>query len=207
MKTRFVLLAAVLVLFAAPAWADSTGWNFDSITGTQGQSQIYSSNGIDITAYGFSSAGTATDLYGKRNGGNENGLGISGLADYEIGGSSFIQLYLVPAEDALHNPQFDLAIGSVQPDEGYAIYGSNAIGSLGSLLLTGNLDETFFAVNGAGKYSFLSIRATTGNVLVSSLSAKSTATPEPTSLALFGAGLTLLGVRISRRMKSGIVKN
>lgn len=202
MKTRFVLLLSVLVFLTAPAWATSTVWNFDSPTGTLGVSQAYSSNDLGITAYGFSSAGTSTDLYGKQDGGDENGLGISGLANNEIGGSAFIQLCLVLVEDGgLQNPQFDLAIGSVQNGEGYAIYGSNVMGSLGNLILTGNLDETFFSVPGAVNYKFLSIQATTGNVLVSSLSAAASPTPEPGSLVLFGSGLTLLGACISRRMK------
>ncbi|HKM54690.1 MAG TPA: hypothetical protein VJY33_14870, partial [Isosphaeraceae bacterium] len=157
-----------------PTIARGTTLNYDfsNPSGVLGTSQTYTptsspssnTNNPLITAYGFSTSGTPEALFGKTEGGDESGLGISRPGtDNEIQSNDFVQLDLtnllsqVPPGTTLQ-----LAIGSVQSGEGYDIYGSNSLltsgGSLGTLLVSGGtLDDTYFTV--PGNYSYLGISA------------------------------------------------
>ena len=123
----------------------------------------------------FTNAGAPTNLYGKQLGGDESGLGIANsvLGAHEIDTFNFVQLDLqnlinAGATDAL------MKIGSVQAGEGYDIFGSSVLGSLGTQLITnGQLDDTLFAVPNYGTYRYLGVRASAMDVLLLALSATS----------------------------------
>ena len=148
-----------------------TTWNFNTPSGVLSTSKTYSVNGIPITAYGFTNAGAPKALYGKNNGGIENGLGIAGTTNNEIDVNTFVQLDLSNLiTSGATNPQ--MVVNSVQAGEKYNIYGSNTLGSIGTLLGASNrtLGNTPFAIPNFPTYRYVSVRAAYADVLLSSVS-------------------------------------
>ncbi|MGB7024941.1 MAG: PEP-CTERM sorting domain-containing protein [Candidatus Acidiferrales bacterium] len=208
MKAKFAMVALGALLFAtAPVFASGVNFDFSTPAGTLGVSQTYTSNSVTITAYGFSACSggitvaltscSRNDLYGKTSGGDENGLGLTGTSDFEIGTNQMVQLDLTNLINA-GATSVTLQIGSVQPGEGYDIWEGSSLGSSGSLVITnGQLDETPFTVNLNSKDPYLGVSAYADDVLLSSLAASPT--PEPGTLALLGTGLLGFGFGLRRR--------
>ena len=194
MKKLFLTLLSGYVLAIAPCACASTLYNFGSPTGTLGTSQTYTSSGITITAYGFSGAGASMDLYGKNAGGDEVGLGLNGTLNDEIGTTNFVQLNLTNLL-ATNPASITMSIGSVQEGEGWNIYVSNTLGTLGTFLQTGTTDfSKTFTLNSLPKGdAFVSVQASSGNVLLSTLATTGSSVPEPGSAAILGAGLLGIG--------------
>jgi hypothetical protein len=155
-------------------------WDFSVPAGLLGVSQTYTANGLTLTAYGFLSGGTPTALFGKNGGGDEDGVGINGTVDNEIDVGSFVQVDL---SNLIASGVLDaqMMIGSVQAGEAYNIYGSNTLGTIGTLL-AGNqtLDATYFAIPGYPNYRYVSVQAAVANVLLMQIGACSPPTPTPT---------------------------
>ncbi len=146
-------------------------WNFNLPTGTLGNSQTYTVNGLTITAYGFLNNGQATALYGKNNGGDENGVGIAGASDNEITTANFVQLDLTQVI-ASGAQNATILLNSVQTGEGFNIYGSHTKGSVGTILITNSqVDSTALPIPSYPTYEFISVRASAANVLLGAVSA------------------------------------
>lgn len=198
-KSLIAVFASALLFVAAPASAAVLLYNFDNPTGTLGTSQSYTNSGVTITAYGFNgtNTGTATNLYGKNEGGDEIGLGIASTSDHEIETYDFVQLnlsQLFAANPGVINMQF----GSVQPGESWKLYGSNTLGTLGTFIQSGTADYgTNVALSSAfSGYTYLSIQAGYNDILVSTLSTN-ISVPEPGTYLLLGSmlGLALFAKR------------
>jgi len=127
-------------------------------------------NGITITAYGYKNSGTATALYGRNDGADEYGLGIAGTAENEIDLSNFVQLDLSGAiASGAQNAM--MIVTSVQSGESFNVYGSNTLGSIGTLLLSNKTaDATPFAIPSFPNYKYIGVRAAAGNVLLGAVS-------------------------------------
>ena len=94
-------------------------------------------------------------------------------------------------------------------DEGWQIYGSNILGTLGTAI-TGwsctyngtndcETDNTFTV--GTNVYKYYDVTSTSGNVLLAKFDADVTATPLPATLPLFGSGLGVIGLLARRRKR------
>lgn len=204
MKTLGIICGMTLALgLAVQSRADTVTFDFASPTGKLGTSQVYISDGETLTAYGFQigkhNKTTPTDLYGKQSGPDESGLGINydPGKDHEISPQTFVQLDI----SGLSSSTIGLEIGSVQAGEGFAVYGSNTLGGLGTWISSGGhkLDGVLFTNNYAG-YQFLDITATRNNVVLGELTTSTSPTPEPATLGMLGGGLLLLGgMRLRKR--------
>jgi hypothetical protein len=173
--------------------SNQVNWAFTSPLGQLGTSQAYTANGITITAYGFTNANAPKALYGRNDAGDEYGLGIAGTSENEIDNANYIQLDLANVIAAgATNPQ--MIIASVQAGETYNVYGSNTLGSIGTLLLANQTaDVTPFAIPSFPAYRYVAVRAVINNVLIGAVSFSvgtcniniAASGPTPVSLASF----------------------
>jgi hypothetical protein len=178
-KLRIKLLAlAAGFAFSLPAFADSV--NFAASTGSMGKSHVFSVNGGNITATGYSNTGVTSNLYFKNNGGDETGLGLAGMPANEISGTGFVQ-FGFGSFLAGTNGATQLHLGSVEFGESYNVYGSNMAGVQGTLLGSGNSAQTTFTLPATQPYQFVSVSAPKGNVLVQGIQAATSTVSVPES--------------------------
>jgi hypothetical protein len=182
-KTLPLMFACVLglsfALLGIPT-ASAITFNFNIPSGPLGTTQGYNVMGGTVTAAGFSNpaalaAGVPNvNLFGKNDGGNENGLGLVNdpSGDNEITGTSLIRIAMGPG---LMAPVM-FQMNSVT-NEAWAVAGSNLATAGFAPLLAGN-DELSHSIP---FFNFYTFSATAGNVLLASISA----VPGP----IVGAGL------------------
>ncbi len=223
MELKHVVLTTFLALCAAAAGqAGTITWNFDNPTGNSGSSgtSYTGSDGVtQIVAFGLvCTGGTPTaptncgpgSLYGKNTGTGEQGLGIAGETGNEINPLSFVQLNLATVL-ALNPTDLMVTIDSVQSGETFTLWAAKRSNLFDHLLDTGTSSPgdivTVDLGNPAGVFSnasngdnILELGATTGNVLLSSLTA-TVGTPEPATFALVGGAL--IGLASLRRRSKG----
>jgi hypothetical protein len=178
-----------------------------------GSSHTYTSSGFSITAYGFdnnSGIGTAHDLFYKNQGpiGGEveMGLGLVNTPSNELqAGLHFIQFDFTAALAAgMFNGQ--LSVGSIQANESFAIFGSNALGTLGtqvSGVFGSTFDNQFVNIPGFGQFNYYSVLAMSDDVLPVAVRADFPAIPEMNALfpvvALVGSLVATSLLRRRRR--------
>ena len=197
-------VTGTLLCLLTPASAVDLSYSFDSPTGNLGNTHIYTNNGVSITAYGFNKSPSHTlDLYGKNDGGNENGLGLNIDPDHEISITNFVQLDMSQVW-ATNPTSLTMSIGSVQQGEGWSLYTSNVLGSLGTLLFSGTTDapNTFPVFPIPNGFQYLSVTASHNNVLLSTLDTKGVSVPEPTTMLILGSSLAMAAMR--RRQKKAL---
>ncbi len=140
----------------------------------------------------------------------ETGLGLVGTSDGEINKNTFIQLDLtgLPKD----TQYVDLVISSIQKGETATIWGSNHVGTPGSLLaeLTGNLGTIQTYRYDLSKGSYLSVSADpqycgSNDILIQSRFTVKTPTkkvPESSTLAgIFALSTYGIGSVLSRKLK------
>src|ERR1700730_2211700 len=183
---RIVRFAAILIAslgLCSLASADTLTWDFSSPTGPLANSQTYSSTpgSIVMTAYGFTTttaAGASTlgktgtaDLYGKHDGGDENGLGTKVEVDHEINVTHFVELDL----SNLVGDKVTFFINSLTGPDAYSVYdGSSKSGTLSLIAPSGRQTQSFDMGLITSSDDFVAFVATDGNMLIASASAVTT---------------------------------
>jgi len=199
---RPLVLMLVLVSFlAAPALADTL--LFNSPSGNLGSAtHTYTFGSATVTATAFN-CGTGCNLYGKNNGGNEIGLGLTGdpSTDDEIwvkssGTQDFIQLNVSGLLAAGYtNIKFEM--NSTTNGEGWSVSACSVSGvDCGSSPVIGGTQSIWISLPGntSAINHYLDFTATGSagsNVLLEGITATAPV-PEPSSLMMFGSGLATL---------------
>src|ERR1700730_986134 len=217
LKTALLVLCGSVAFVAFSAQATVVTWNlnpsaFDQSVGSSSNS--YTVSGNTITAYGYDNnggTGVAHELFYKNAGVDEIGLGLVGTLHNELQVSNgnplqFIQLDLTSVLSAgFFNGQ--LSVGSVQSGELFDLYGSNALGVLGTKLNStsydSSADDQFVSVPNFGTYKYISVVAAGADVMPVAFQAQITPVPEATSIlptAFLAIVVTAFEARRRRRV-------
>lgn len=208
-------LIGLAALAAASAANAATTINFNTSTGHLPSSKTYTAGSLSVTATGYASTGVTTDLFGKNNGGDENGIGLNGYTDNEINkGTDFIQLDM--SNLLLNATGASFFMNSTTNGEWWNVYGSNSAGSLGTYLFDGHDEGTthLHSLTNWGTYQYYDFVArgtcnsdgfscTAGNVLLGGLSVNG-AVPEPSTWAMMLIGFGAMGFASRRRRRMSI---
>jgi hypothetical protein len=195
-------MLCILACGVLPVLGSTITVNFSSPTGDQGNSHSYAYSGGSILAAAFGpndANGHQVHLYGKNGSGDELGLGLTNdpSGDHEISGTSFIQLDLI---NILGFAPLSITMNSTTDGESWKISQSSTSGVLGTNCATSTCwtgsGESSISISPTLRY--LDIKATNGNVLLSSISFDPVQqAPEPVSFLLVGGGL--IGMYFIRR--------
>lgn len=190
MKLTLLSVVAFVCVALTSASANTITFDFSSATGTSTTAIFTGSDGTTISATGTS------NLFFKTGGGDETGLGLAGTSQNEIGVGQSITFDL----SSLFNKgvtDLTLGLGSVQSGEvGTAC---DDFGSCVTFTASGTMDITgLFAEMQSKGDGTLKITATSGNVLIDSLTA--TTIPEPSSLLLLGTGVFAMAGAVRKKL-------
>lgn len=125
----------------------------------------YTLNGITITAYGFIKSSTndlPTELYGINKHTEKAGLGIYRDVDNEINKTTYIQLDLSGVVNKIAEGSVpNIVIQDIQKHEGFTLYGSNTLGSLGDKIILSSDNPTTQSIpfTSYKSYRYISITA------------------------------------------------
>jgi hypothetical protein len=200
-----VFCAAFLAAFTATSSNAAIVWDLNPShqnAPVGSSSRTYTTSGYSITAYGFDNnagLGTAHDLFYKNvtpiDGAVEMGLGLVNTPNNELQANlHFIQFDFTAALAAgLFNGE--ISVGSIQQGEAFSIFGSNALGTLGTQVggtFGSSSDNQFVPIPNFGQFNYYSIMATADDVLPVAIRADVRAIPEMNALLPIAALLVLL---------------
>jgi uncharacterized protein (UPF0333 family) len=190
-------------------------------TGPVGSNQYAVTHGsITLTAFGFNADNSSHNLFWKKNGGDENGLGFTSTLDNELtlqnNGTQIANYIQIDVSQVFKTvPSAKILVNSNTDDETYDLWGSHTLGLIGTKILNaGTSDNTFVNIPDWGTYEFVSVAVhptpapliadlhTTSphaddNVLMGAISIPEV--PEPTAGLLVGLGLASAGMLLRRR--------
>jgi hypothetical protein len=217
----FLGLMAGVALCTASAAGSAVNIDFGSQPGNLGPTATYTSEGLTVTASGYSDGfnfSTPADLYGKNLGSDEQGLGLAAdpsgqneiywrdpLGTSHLG--AFVELDVSALFGQVSGAQFFM--GSTTDGEQWSVYGSNFAGCgffcSVALPLTGFDEGThdLFDFGTYQYYDFYSLgtfgNAAPGNVLLGGLAL--TSVPEPGTWAMMLLGFAAVGAAMRRNRK------
>jgi hypothetical protein len=219
-RLKTVLLLACSAVIGSQAWATVVTWSLNP-TGANADlpsnSQDFTVSGYTITARGYdnnSGIGSSHNLHFKNEGGDEVGLGLTGITNFELQVDShgnplqFIQLDLRSIlSQGFTNGKIE--VGSVQSGESFFLYGSNTLGTLGtklnSIAYDSTKDDAFISVPNFGSLQFISVVAAAVDVLPVAFQATIVPIPEAPSLIPAAALVVLMTVLDIRRRRRASV--
>jgi hypothetical protein len=211
-----ILCTVVLTAFIASAASAAIVWELNPEprqNAPAGTAVLtYTTSGFSITAYGFDNnggIGSAHELFYKNEnligGAVEYGLGLTNVPHNELQpGLHFIQFDFTAALAAgMLNGQ--ISVGSVQPGELFAFYGSNTLGTLGTQVggpFGSQFDNQFVSIPNFGQFAYYSVVALQDDVLPVAVRADLAPIPEMNALLPVGALLLLVFVTNRWRKRS-----
>ena len=213
--SRLSLIACAVFFAAITASQAAIVWDLnptDANAPAGGSSHTFTSSGFSITAYGFDNhlgIGTPHDLFFKNEteigGAVESGLGLTNTPHNEIQtGLNFIQFDFTAALAAgMMNGQ--ISVGSIQPGESFSLYGSNALGTLGtqvSGVFGSGSDSQFVSIPNFGQFLYYSVVANSEDVLPVAIQADLPAIPEMSTIVPVGLLMALVFAAEVRRRRS-----
>ena len=214
---KSTLLAAAVGAVVASAGATRAAtitWNLNLPSGLRGTTQTYTAGGITITAAGFScipQLGTNIPnvmLFGKNNGGDEVGLGLSNdpSGQNEITGLNIIRIdfsnvIMAGALPDSFDFQMNSTTGTVGANiEAWAVWDSFLpSGFAGPPLMTGTDENQHSGLQLFPFYFFTVFPGNSGNVLIANVSAEVPGVPEPSTWAMMLLGFAGLSFAFHRR--------
>jgi hypothetical protein len=217
------ILLGIAALATASASQAAVTISFNSPTGDVGSAvHAYSSGGYTVTAEGCSNFNfstnvcTTTHLFGKADGGDENGVGLvgdpSGNGEIWWVGGGVIPAILLDVSGILSAGSAQFTMGSTTAGEQWILRGWNG-SSWTTLISNGTADGTAQALPGFGTYSVYAFLSggtvsgdtrSAGNVLLGSIILPSV--PEPATWGLMMLGFAGIGVAMRRRRRPAIAQ-
>lgn len=222
MRSVIIGLVGASALATASAASATVNVDFGSAPGNLGPIHTYSTSVGDIVASGYLDGfffSTPGDLYGKNQGGDEQGVGLAadpaGQNEIFAGNSivgAFVELDVSAILGNVSVAQFFM--GSTTGGEGWSVYGSNFGGCgwiCGDLVATGTDEGTLHTLGGWGDYQYYDFYSNgtngqaPGNVLLSGLQL-TPSVPEPSTWAMMLLGFGALGMAIRKSRSHGIAR-
>jgi PEP-CTERM motif len=196
------LCVALIALSASTAANAATTISFGTPTGNLGNTHVYTTGGLTVTASGFTAANAATALYGKNGGGDEVGLGLANdpSGDHEIYyGMGYVQLDVSALFGLVSSVSF--STNSTTAGERWSIFGSNVAHSYGGVALLSGTNENTATLPSFGTYKYYDFVSTSQsggqNFLITGLTM--TAVPEPATWAMMLIGFGGIGFQMRRK--------
>ncbi len=213
MKLSNKLIVALFALFflaSTSANAVVVTWDLNptNANGAVGStSHTFNQSGYPITAYGFDRVfgpDTPHELYYK-NVNIDHGLGLVNTLDNELQTNNYIQFDF----NSILTQGFSdgqIKVSSVDPGESFNLYGSNTLGSIGTLLngspYGSNTNNSWIDIPNFGNYRYVSVIAAVDDVLPWAIRATVTPIPEASTVIpviLLVIGATAFEVRRRHR--------
>ena len=199
MKHKFTtMIMALAAMGALATQANAVTFDFQSNGSNMdlGTTSTFTVGGFSLTASGFLTNGTPTDLYAKFTLGNptETGLGTAIDSEHEINTTDFIQLTLPTTPPS--NFQMVL-LASVQVGEQAKVYFSTTPGSFAGATLIGTITSADGSVTipAGDQTGFIDITAGAANILLES----ATISVPDSGSAVALLGIALAGIEGVRR--------
>ncbi len=181
-------------------------FGFGSTTGNLGLTKSYIFSSLTVVASGFDNTFATTALYGKHDGGNENGVGLANdpIGEHEISfGKGFVQIDVSQLFGKIVPGSATFTMGSTSAGEEWGVFGSNTPGSYtGGALLTGGANTTQALPNFGtyAFYDFVEVHARANdNVLLDAVTVTPGGVPEPMTWAMMLVGAFGVGAALRRR--------
>ena len=205
MKHKFTtMIMALAAMGALATQANAVTYDFQSNGSNMdlGPTSTFTVGGFSLTASGFLTNGTPTDLYAKFTSGNpsETGLGTAIDSEHEINTTDFIQLTLPTTPPS--NFQMVL-LASVQTGESAKVYFTTTPGTLAGATLIGTITNAdgSITIPAGDQTGFIDITAGAANVLLQGVII-STIPDSGSAVALLGIALAgIEGVRRALRAR------
>jgi hypothetical protein len=211
--------AVLSILFAASATAAQAAVvniDFNSATGNLGTSHTYSGGGLSVTATGHAGLlGGPINLFGKNDGGDENGVGIASdpTGDHEIWGDPLDGSAIVlDVSDLLaHNvTEAQFFMGSTTNGEQWTVWESCGATCWVTYNFVGSDEGVWHDLPDWGSSSLYAFTAgnifdnsRASNVLLGGLSLTQSV-PEPATWAMMLLGFGAMGVAFRRRRRTSL---